>query len=178
MSATGTAATAQDVQAASAIGYESSRGGFLLPSRPNIVDFLAYLGTSVQIPTAALPPTSNFPGYALAQAITLIPSTVGISELYTLAVYSCATHILYTIAPDQPGQNYFAGARSNKGFNLIAPSGGMVASSSDESTSVSLATPDWARRLTIGQLDMAKTPWGRYALQWMQSAGPSIVGLT
>lgn len=176
--ATGTAATAQDVQIALATGDESAvGGGFLFPNQPNILDFLAFIRYSVGISNAALPGTSPWPQYALTQALsTVIAAPLGI--LYTLAVYNCATHLLFSIAPDVAGQNYFASARSNKGYDIIQPSTGLVAGSSDESTSVSLASPDWAKRLTVAQLGLYKTPWGRAYLAWAQAAGPSIVGLT
>lgn len=175
---TGTAASAQDTQVVIATGDESARnGGFLFPTTPNIVDFLSYLANSVGIPATALPGTSPFPQYALTQAISIIPSAP-LGVLYTLAVYNCAAHLVFTITPDISGQNYFAKARSNAGYNLIGPSTGLVASSSDETTSVTLASPEWAKRLTVGQLDMYKTPWGRSALTWLQSFGPNVVGLT
>lgn len=178
MSVTGTAATAQDIQIVIAIGDESAAGGgFLFPDTPNIVDFLTFLRNSVQIPSAALPGTSDWPQYALTQATAIVLSAP-LGVLYTLAVYNCATHILYTITPDVAGQNYFSNARSNKGLGLIAPSTGLVAASSDETTSVTLASPDWAKRLTVGQLQMMKTPWGREYLAYAQSYGPSIVGLS
>lgn len=178
MDAIGTAAVAQDIQIANALAAESApSGGFLWPNYPNIVDFLAFLTNSVQIPAAALPGTSPYPQYALNQARSLVLSAP-LGVMYTLAVYNCATHILYTITPDQAGQNYFATARSNKGFDLIQPSTGLVAASSDESTSVTLASPDWAKRLTVAQLGFYRTPWGREYLSWQQSYGPSIVGLT
>ena len=178
MSVTGTGASAQVFQVVSATGLESAPGGgFLFPLSANIVDFLAFLANTVQIPSAALPGTSVWPGYALQQAISLTP-LAGAGILDTLAVYNCATHLLFVITPDVAGQNYFATQRSAKGFNLIQPSTGLVSSSSDESTSTSLATPDWARRMTPAQLQMMKTPWGREYLSHIQSYGPSVVGLT
>lgn len=189
MSVTGTGASTQDFQFASGAGAESSPGGgFLWPDKPNIVDFLDFLRNSVQIPTAALPGTSPWPQYALTQAMGLvlqmgyhyyhhsIPQPVPI--FYTLAVYNCATHILYTITPDVAGQNFFTTARSNKGYNLVNPSTGLVAAASDESTSSTLSSPEWASKLTIGQLGFFKTPWGREYLSYNQSYGPSIWGLS
>lgn len=174
----GTAATAQDVQIVIATGDESApSGGFLFPNTPNIVDFLAFLRNSVGVPSVALPGTSPWPQYALTQAISIVlVAPLGI--IYTLAVYNCATHLLYTITPDVAGQNYFANARGNKGYGLIVPSTGLVAATADETTSTTLASPDWAKRLTVQQLQMMKTPWGREYLSYAQSYGPSIVGLT
>ena len=50
--------------------------------------------------------------------------------------------------------------------------------SSDVSTSQSLAQPTWAAGLTIGQLGMMRTPWGREYLSYAQSFGPTIWGVT
>jgi hypothetical protein len=175
---TGTAATAQVFQTVAGAGYESyPGGGFLLPNQPNIVDFLNFIGTTVQIPVEDLPLTSPWPQYALNQALILTPrAAVGV--IYTLAVYNCATHILLSITPDQSGRTYFTNARSNAGFDLITGSTGLITSTSDQGTSVSIAQPNWAVRMTVSQLGFMKTPWGREFLGYIQSYGPSIVGLT
>ena len=147
---------------------------------PNITDFWTFLDTSVQIPTSALPANSVWPQYALNQILDLILQPPGGSGLLLcLAAYNGATHILLSITPDQSGQTYFADARGNgpSGFNLVNPSTGIVQASSDQSTSQSLATPDWAKMMTVGDLDFYKTPWGRYFLNWQQSYGPTIWGL-
>jgi len=152
---------------------------FVTPTTPNLADFNVFLATSVKIPTAALPSDSPWPGYAFAQAMQLTLAIPGVSGLlYTLAVYNCATHILFAITPDQDGQTYFVDARSSSGFNLINPSAGLVQAASDDGTSSSYKVPDWVSGLTIGQLGFYKTPWGREYLSFIQSYGPTIVGLT
>lgn len=158
---------------------------FVNPLTPNLPDFLTFLSTNVQIPAAALPSNSPWPGYALDQAIALV-SCYSLGVVYSLAVYNCGTHLLFLIAPDQPGQTYFKAARSNNaaqngqpgGFGLIQPSSGLVASTSDDTNSITLANPDWVKGLTIGQLGMMKTPWGRECLSYLQSYGPTIWGLS
>lgn len=159
---------------------------FATPTTPNLADFLLFLADSVQIPAAALPGSSPYPGYAFDQAVDLVlnPPTGIAGILYTLAVYNCATHLLLTITPDQPGQTFFADVRGNNnatippGLALNVPATGIVVSTSDETTSVTQAKPVWAEGLTIGQLGFLKTPWGRAYLDYQQSYGPSIVGLT
>lgn len=151
---------------------------FATPGKPNLPDFLIFL-TTVEIPIEVLPVDSPWPGYALAQAIDLVlrlPCSPGI--LYTLACYNGATHILFAITPDQTGQTYFKEKRSSAGFALNQPATGLVVSASDQGTSSTNAVPDWAKGLTVGQLDFYKTPWGRVYLQYQQSYGPTIVGLT
>ena len=68
-------------------------GAFLLPEYPlNIADFLTFLATTVQIPVAALPYSSPWPGYAFNQAmLTVIQIPVAVGVLYPLAVYNLAT---------------------------------------------------------------------------------------
>ncbi len=154
---------------------------FVDPNTPNLVDFGTFLTTSVQIPTTALPTNSQWIGYAFTQAQTLVLNIPGVPGImFSLATYNCATAILFLITPDQTGQTYFANARSNSatGFNLNAPSTGLVVSSSDESTSATLTAPTWAAGMTIDDLGYMKTPWGRAYLAYQQKYGSTIVDLT
>ena len=54
------------------------------------------------------------------------------------------------------GQDYFTQKRGPGpgGFNLNAPSTGLVVASSDVSTSVTLVAPTWAAGLTVTQLEL------------------------
>lgn len=184
MSITGTGAILQAASQSSGVGYLApGMNGFQNPNTPNIVDFLTFLNTTVQIPSAALPASSPWPQYALSEALTYFdPCAVGPGPgaNYSVAVYNCATHILLTITPDVSGQTYFATVRGNPptGFGLIQPSTGLVAATYDQGTGATLAQPEWAPRLTVDQLDFFKTPYGRRYLAWQQAYGPSIVGLT
>lgn len=154
--------------------------GFVTPGTPNLTDFLTFLATSVQIPSAAIPAGSPWPGYALDQAIALAlnppnpPSVVG----YSLACYNGGTHILLSITPDTPPQTYFTEQRGTDGFSLILPSTGLVQAAGDQGTSGSVSAPKWVEGLTIADLDMMKTPWGRAFLAWNQSYGPSVWGVS
>jgi hypothetical protein len=171
---------------------------FVTPSTPNLVDFTTYIETSVQIPTAALPTNDPFIGYAFNIALATVvcvpmalclppgtgPSALGV--LYALAVYNLGVATLFQITPDQPGQTYFADARSSAvsanfpsgGFGLNQVSTGLVVSSSDEGTSATLVAPTWAANLTIGQLQLMKTYWGQQYLSYAQSYGPNIWDVT
>jgi len=171
---------------------------FATPTTPSLADFWIFLNTSVQIPTAALPVDSDWPGYAFNQALATVitvpawgcapgnPPSNPLGILYTLAVYNLATALLFQITPDQEGQTYFADARSAKpstnfpggGFGINAFALGPVQAASDEGTSSTLKIPDWAAMLTIGDLQLLQTPWGRAYLAYAQKFGPNIVGLT
>jgi hypothetical protein len=160
---------------------------FVTPDTPNLTDFLTFLAESVQIPVAALPVSSVWPGYAFNQAIALVLNVPGVPGImYSLAVYNCATALLFLITPDVQGQTYFADARSSAvstnfpsgGFGINSPSTGLVVSTSDESTSTTLTAPTWAAGMNIDDLGYYKTPWGRYYLAFQQKYGSTIWGLT
>ena len=158
-----------------------SNVGFVTPNTPNVADFGYFLTNSVQIPTSALPANSPWIGYAFDQAQALVPCYAGVPGFtFSLATYNLGTHLVFLITPDQTGQTYFATARGSTagGFNLLAPSTGLVVASSDESTSATLTAPKWADGLTIGQLGYAKTFWGREYLSYLQSFGGQLWGLT
>jgi hypothetical protein len=163
---------------------------FVTPNTPNLLDFQTWLTTDVQIPTSAWPSggitVSNYPQYALNQAVALVLNICGVPGfMYTLAVYNCATAILFSITPDTAPSTYFADARStvpspnfpNGGFGLNQVSTGLVVASSDEGTSVTLTAPTWAADLTVGQLGFMKTIWGRYYLDFIEKYG-TIWGLS
>lgn len=131
--------------------------------------------------TGTAPPTTNtasspWPGYAYNQAIARVLNLPGVASIeYTLAVYNCAGHILLRITPDMAGQTYFATARTN--FQLLSLVPGVIASSSDQGTSESFRVPEQFANLTVGDLDMLKTPWGREYLAYAQDFG-AISGLS
>lgn len=149
---------------------------FTNPTTPNLTDFLTFLANEVQIPSAALPSDSPYPQWCLDQAVARCIPIGGNGILYVLAVYNLATAILFQITPDQVGQTYFADAR--KQFNLLSFMAGAVQATSDESTSTTLKVPDFVSTLTVGQLNLMQTPWGRVYLDYAQAAGPNIWGLS
>lgn len=146
------------------------------PSAPNLPDFLLFVQDSMAVPASALPAGSPWPGYAFNRAINQVLQVAGVPGLeYTLAVYNCAGHMLISITPDQTGQEFFANARTSYGIN--APSSGVVVSSADQGTSMSVAVPEGLANLMIGDLAFYRTPWGRAYLAYTQNFG-AIWGLT
>lgn len=146
------------------------------PNAPNLADFTLFVQSSMGIPTPVLPADSPWLGYAFNEAMNLVlyvPMVAGLD--YTLAVYNCAGHILLRITPDAAGQDYFETARNT--FRILAPSSGVIASSSDQSTSNSFAVPEGFTKMTVGDLEFMRTPWGRSYLAYAQSFG-DVCGLT
>lgn len=145
------------------------------PNFPNLPDFILFGQDSMGIDPLYLPVNSPFYSYAFNRAMGLVNNVIGGGIDYTLAVYNCAGHILLQITPDQTGRDFFMNAR--KEYALMKPAVGVVASSSDNGTSESLAVPDSIRQLTLGDLQFMKTYWGRSYLEYNQDFG-DICGLS
>lgn len=97
-----------------------------------------------------------------------------------------STHFGYHI-PRNPGtavllpgasvqEQFFANIRRYFKINSFVP--GIVANTSDLTTSVGLDNPDFMKNLTLEQLQLIKTPYGRRYLEIAQKYGPTIWGVT
>jgi hypothetical protein len=100
---------------------------------------------------------------------------------YTWAVYNLAGHFLVLFAQDDPtltppDNTYWQTLRTSMNLNSFVA--GVIQSSSDVSTSQSLAVPDFVKNLTVADLGYLQTPWGRAYMAFAQAYGPTIWGLT
>lgn len=149
---------------------------FANPTSPNLPDFKTFAYEVMQINLLYLPTDSPFFAPAFYRARNLVINVPCINGWdYTDAVYNCGGHILVRIAQDQPDRGFFAGLREKYGMLHLAA--GLVASTSDASTSTTLAVPDSLAQLTISDLGFMKTPWGRVYLEFNQDFG-NIWGLS
>jgi hypothetical protein len=98
------------------------------------------------------------------------------ATLYTRAVYNLGTHYLISLFQDYRGQRYWKDLR--KSFNLDTARLGVVASSSNDSSSTSYLNPEQFRHLTLRDLQLMKTPWGREYLGIAQDVGYTAYGIT
>lgn len=156
------------------------------------------------ITTAQLPDSSPVIGMAFAVALAIVNPAlriVGIPSvdatgavlnsgglsIYALAAYNLAGDNLINYAQDpvgaplvpgsgDPGLPFFAWTR--KQLNINGFVSGVVSSTSDEGTSMSLVVQEAAKAFTLKDLQNLKTPWGRTYLGFAQSYGPSAWGLT
>lgn len=169
---------------------------------PTLAGFTTFVRDVMGISTAVLPDNSPVISMALAVAMAIanpalqvvsLPTTdsagVAISSgtsIYTLAVYNLAGDNLINYAQDAAGAPpvdgsvpptpYFAYVR--KQWNINGFVSGVVQSSNDETTGVSLVVQEAAKNFTLANLQQLKTPYGRQYLAFSQSYGPSTWGIT
>lgn len=97
-----------------------------------------------------------------------------------------ATHFSYALSPNPGAATMLAGAavveqffsRLRRDFKLNQFSPGMVASTSDVSTSVGLDNPEFLKGLTIENLQLMRTPYGRAYMSIAMKYGPAVWGVS
>lgn len=136
--------------------------------------FLAFL-RNVGITSAALPDNSVVIDDSFAQALEIVFADIAsVSQLmYDKAVNNLAAHILLEDAQDQVGQNFFATLRAS--FQLTKLVAGVITSTSDEGTSVSVSSPDFLTKLQMSDLQYLKTPYGRAYMAIAQRFSPMMI---
>lgn len=157
--------------------------GFATPTQANVADYTVFL-RGIGMNVTVLPDNSMWIpitfGIANNTVNPLLATACGfgadVPGPYVLAVYNLGADRVINFAPDQPNQTFFADLRASLALNSFAS--GLVNSSSDQGTSQSLETIEAAKKMTIGDLQLAKTPYGRLYLSFAQKYGPNIWGLT
>ncbi len=135
------------------------------------------------VPTEWLPDDSTSIGYAYDVAVATVNPVFDCvpGPIYLIMVYNLAAHLLVMWAPDVTTRppfpykivdgveyGYFQVLRQQN--NMLGFTTGVVQASSDEGTSVSMVVPKSLEQLTLSQLGLLSTPWGRtylgYAQDW------------
>lgn len=154
---------------------------------PTLAGFLEFIRNVMQITTTVLPDSSPVIPVAFSVACQLAnPQMAQASgELYTLAVYNLAGSNLLRFGQDLPGAAnvpgsnpalpFFAFTRQQLGINSFVA--GVIQSTSDESTSESILTPEVMKNLQFGDLQYLKDPFGRNYLVFASQVG-SLWGLS
>jgi hypothetical protein len=147
-------------------------------SPPTLAGFQSFITNVMAIPTSALPLTAPIIQivYDVALDTVLLVIACAAPGQYTWAVYNLAAHLLLMNAPDQTGQNYFVHYRSEMKLNTFVP--GVISASADESTSQTMEVTEAMKNLTIDQLLMLRTVYGRNYLSVAQKFGPGMWGIT
>lgn len=152
--------------------------------KPSFAGFSNWVYTYMGVPVAWLPADSEYLVWAYNTAI----STVNFyfqcipGPIYLQMVYNLGGHLLITWAQDTmttppypykdiDGVKYGYFQWLRKEMNVSGFVTGIVNSSSDNGSSVGLVVPEQANNLTLSQLALTTTPFGRYYLGLAQDFG-------
>jgi hypothetical protein len=147
---------------------------------PTAEGYLAFLRESVGIGPEYLADDSLWVQATYAMAIATVNNALIYADygnsIYAMAVYNYGADRLLNLANDAPGQCFFRDQRQSLGLHSF--SAGLVVSSADQGTSQSLEIINAAKSMTLTDLQMMKTPYGRAYLDYAQNYGGNIWGLT
>lgn len=151
---------------------------FAEPTQPNLADYLLFIRQNCGIGSLYLPDSSLWITTTFTVATTMVNAAIAAfnAALYTIAVYDYGADRLINFALDVPGQSYFSDLRRSLGITGFSP--GLITASSDQGTSQSRELPDWVRHMTLADLQLTKTPYGRAYLSIAQAYGSTVWGLT
>lgn len=140
-------------------------------SRPTLVGYIEFIRDIMGINDVILPADSPWIEFSFNLSSATCSDTIGLLDdfLFETAVYNLAGDTLLTYATDQPGQTFFKDVQKKYQLQTFVP--GVIKAAADESTSSSMVVPEAFNRLTIGQLQNLKTPYGRLYLQIAQDLG-------
>lgn len=157
--------------------------GNSVPSGLYITNWSGLAGTvspAVAVNAASAQSFDQFSAWALNYALEVAipgpqlgPGMTGFAGSYVMSVYNLGLHQLLKIAPDSQTM-FFSNARQQYGLTSLRP--GVVMASEDQGTSQSLVVPEFFHGLTLSDLDLIKTPYGREYLGYAQMYGANIVG--
>lgn len=121
---------------------------------------------------------SAYLAWSFTQAMgTILDNPPGLTiMIWILAAYNLGMHFLIRIAQDVPRQTFFQDLRTT--FKIGSFAAGVIANASDEGTSAALVVPEAFKRLSLGNIEHLKTPYGRQYLEFIQQYGPTIVGVS
>ncbi len=149
---------------------------------PTYEGFLQWVQTLMGVPVNQIPDDATLQAAydeALNLAyinLVLIPSQPTSPSIYALAVYNLAGAILMEIAVDNPDSTFWEDLRSKFGINSFTP--GLINSAHDQHTGEGMSIPpSLINGLTLLDLQLLKTPWGRRYLMFAGQWG-TIWGLT
>lgn len=154
---------------------------------PTLAGFLTFIRNVMGINTTNLPDNTYVIQFSFAVSMMIVNqdlrgvispyAAVGAyPSYYALAVYNLGGDRIINYALDPTGSTYFTDLREK--FHVYNFNAGVVSSTNDESTGGSFEVLEVFKNLTIAQLQLLSTPWGREYLGLAQAAGPTIWGLS
>jgi len=149
-------------------------------SPPNQADYTTFLGNT-------LPPLPG--GGVTLPSADVITTTLQIAQdsvndfiqcasstLYVEAVYNLAADAALYLATDAPGQTYFVDTRRK--LRLGDLSVGVIAAASNQATSMGQVNPRNLQELTLAELRLLKTSYGRRYIEIAQAFGSGLFGVS
>ena len=143
---------------------------------PTFAGFQWFVSTIMGVPGSSMPP-NDWLQIAYDEAVNLtywaldcVPSQPTTPSIYAFAVYNLGCALLLEFAQDDPSSNntFWSDLRNKLGLNSFAF--GLITSAADQGTSESTYIPDQIKGMTLMDLQLAKSPWGRKYLmiagQW------------
>ena len=110
----------------------------------------------------------------------VIGANAQLGILYVLAVYNLGMHQLIKIGLDIPGQipNQVFFQQARQQFGILNFVGGVISGTADQNSSTTISVPELLKNLSLSDLDLLKTPWGREYAGYAMNYGPYVVGVT
>jgi hypothetical protein len=148
-----------------------------IDTTPSYIGYLNWIYTIMGVSPIILDENNPAISLSLAMSMEFVNQYLNQASplLYTQAVYNLGGAILCSIAQDTPPSTYWTDLRTQLGLNSFTP--GLINSAEDERTAAALYVPDGLKNLTLADLLLLKTPWGRSYLAIAQSVG-SMWGFT
>jgi hypothetical protein len=148
---------------------------------PTFAGFQWFVANYMLVPTESIP-DDTWLQVAYDQAVNLtyiaiasVPSQITSPSIYAMAVYNLAAALLVEFAQDTPPSTYWSDLRSKLGINSFQF--GLITSAADQGTAESMYIPEVIKGMTLLDLQLAKSPWGRMYLMIAGQWG-TIWGLT
>jgi hypothetical protein len=145
---------------------------------PTFAGFQWFVANIMSVPFPSIPPTSWLQ-VAYDEAVNLtywalgtVPSQPTTPSIYAFAVYNLGCAMLLEFAQDDtttnPPGTFWTNLRNSLGVNSF--SFGLITSASDQGTAESMYIPNQIKNMTLMDMQLAKSPWGRKYLmiagQW------------
>lgn len=148
------------------------------PLRPTLAGFQTWAQIVMGITDKILPPSNPVWYYAFTIAMNVVDVTwCSVSPtIYNVMVYNVAANNLLYWAQDPVGAPVFKNSLPYFEYwrglwNLWGPISGVVSGANDQGTGTTLEVPDALKNLTLEDLLLYKTPYGRQYLAYAQQQG-------
>lgn len=140
---------------------------------PSFADFVSFVRNDMGISSAVLPDDSTSLVVSFGKAGEFIPSYLACAEImysYSDALLNLGGAYLIQSAVDVTGSTFFDDLRA--AFKMTgAFRSGVITSSSDNGTAASTSVGSAMQNLSLADLQLLQTPYGRSALAFLQEMG-------